>query len=238
MSQPHFFVLRKIDFHSVYALARARPEPVVSGIVLFPQEAMYLTLRFRYRINLLCSERRNTDRKTRHGAPRLSASAQTLQVARVSEYVVQLLRGEASAPNSLARPITPAAYSALLPTIWSLLNSEAAAGEEGWRNREGERLADFGVDEVADFYDEAEEDEDVPLGQLLARRKREGAMKQRRTPLRSHHDEIVIQLRRRVEHDKSGGCKKIDSTFAAMNAPFPIAEVSNEAESVCICARE
>lgn len=47
----------------------------------------------------------------------------------------------------------------------------AAAGEEGWRNREGERLADFGVDEVADFYDEADEDEDVPLGQLLARRK-------------------------------------------------------------------
>ena len=28
------------------------------------------------------------------------------------------------------------------------------AGEEGWQNKEGERLADFGVDEVADFYDE------------------------------------------------------------------------------------
>ncbi|MGG6497831.1 UNVERIFIED_CONTAM: hypothetical protein NY603_33395, partial [Bacteroidetes bacterium 56_B9] len=26
-------------------------------------------------------------------------------------------------------------------------------GEEAWRNKEGERLADFGVDEVADFYD-------------------------------------------------------------------------------------
>ena len=37
------------------------------------------------------------------------------------------------------------------------------AGEEGWRNKEGERLADFGVDEVADFYDE----DDVPLAELV-----------------------------------------------------------------------
>ena len=41
------------------------------------------------------------------------------------------------------------------------------AGEEGWRNKEGERLADFGVDEVADFYDE----DDVPLAELIRRRK-------------------------------------------------------------------
>ncbi|KZT72744.1 hypothetical protein DAEQUDRAFT_543688 [Daedalea quercina L-15889] len=74
---------------------------------------------------------RNADRKPRHKAPRLSAPAQTLQVARVSGYVVQLLRGEASAPSSLARPVTPAAYSALLPTIWSLLNGEAADTEGG-----------------------------------------------------------------------------------------------------------
>lgn len=39
-------------------------------------------------------------------------------------------------------------------------------GEEAWRNKEGERLADFGVDEVADFYDE----DDVPLAELLRRR--------------------------------------------------------------------
>jgi len=49
----------------------------------------------------------------------------------VSEYVVQLLRGEASAPGSLARPVGAAAYSALLPTIWSLLNSEASTAEDG-----------------------------------------------------------------------------------------------------------
>jgi len=41
------------------------------------------------------------------------------------------------------------------------------AGEEAWRNKEGERLADFGVDEVAEFYDE----DDVPLAELLRRRK-------------------------------------------------------------------
>jgi len=40
------------------------------------------------------------------------------------------------------------------------------AGEEGWRNKEGERLADFGVDEVADFYDEDE----LPLAELMRRK--------------------------------------------------------------------
>lgn len=43
------------------------------------------------------------------------------------------------------------------------------AGEEGWRNKEGERLADFGVDEVADFYDE----DDVPLAELIRRRQKD-----------------------------------------------------------------
>ncbi|KAK0874383.1 Palmitoyltransferase [Friedmanniomyces endolithicus] len=44
-------------------------------------------------------------------------------------------------------------------------------GEEGWRNKEGERLADFGVDEVVDFYDE----DHVPLAELVKRRKAEKA---------------------------------------------------------------
>jgi palmitoyltransferase len=39
-------------------------------------------------------------------------------------------------------------------------------GEEGWRNSEGERLKDFGVDEDAEFYDE----DDVPLGELIRRK--------------------------------------------------------------------
>ncbi|KAK4550322.1 hypothetical protein LTR36_003289 [Oleoguttula mirabilis] len=47
---------------------------------------------------------------------------------------------------------------------------EDGAGEEGWRNKEGESLADFGVDEVADFYDE----DDVPLAELIRRRRGRG----------------------------------------------------------------
>jgi len=40
-------------------------------------------------------------------------------------------------------------------------------GEESWRNAEGERLRDFGVDEDVEFYDE----DDVPLAVLMQRRK-------------------------------------------------------------------
>ena len=46
-------------------------------------------------------------------------------------------------------------------------NAQDDAGEEAWRNKEGERLADFGVDEVADFYDE----DDLPLAELMRRRR-------------------------------------------------------------------
>jgi len=45
--------------------------------------------------------------------------------------------------------------------------SSAKDGEEGWRNAEGERLADYGVDEDAEFYDE----DDLPLAVLLRLRK-------------------------------------------------------------------
>jgi palmitoyltransferase len=40
-------------------------------------------------------------------------------------------------------------------------------GEESWRNSEGERLRDFGVDEDVDFYDE----EDVPLAVIIEQRR-------------------------------------------------------------------
>ncbi|KAI9714212.1 MAG: hypothetical protein M1812_006433 [Candelaria pacifica] len=46
-------------------------------------------------------------------------------------------------------------------------SSSSSGGEERWRNSEGERLADFGVDEDAEFYDE----DDVPLAELLRRRR-------------------------------------------------------------------
>lgn len=47
-----------------------------------------------------------------------------------------------------------------------------SAGEEGWRNSEGDCLRDFGVEEEVEFYDE----DDVPLAELLRRRKQEGAV--------------------------------------------------------------
>ena len=54
----------------------------------------------------------------------------------------------------------------------------AHESREQWRNAEGERLADFGVDEEEDGEDEDEdEDENVPLGVIL-RRQRESLSKQ------------------------------------------------------------
>lgn len=40
-------------------------------------------------------------------------------------------------------------------------------GEEGWRNSEGERLADFGVEEEVEFYDE----DDLPLAEIMKRQR-------------------------------------------------------------------
>jgi palmitoyltransferase len=42
-------------------------------------------------------------------------------------------------------------------------------GEESWRTQEGDRLADYGVDEEVEFYDE----EDIPLAELVARRQKQ-----------------------------------------------------------------
>lgn len=47
-----------------------------------------------------------------------------------------------------------------------IYGDQSDEGEESWRNAEGERLQDFGVDEEAEFYDE----DDVPLGLLLKQR--------------------------------------------------------------------
>lgn len=46
-------------------------------------------------------------------------------------------------------------------------NLEPDVGEEAWRNSEGDRLDDFGVDEEVEFYDE----DNMPLSQLLLRRR-------------------------------------------------------------------
>ena len=44
---------------------------------------------------------------------------------------------------------------------------EGIDGEEGWTNSDGDRLRDYGVDEDAEIF----ADEDIPLGELLRRRK-------------------------------------------------------------------
>ena len=41
------------------------------------------------------------------------------------------------------------------------------SGEEGWQDSGGNRLKDYGVDEVIEFYDE----DDIPISELLRRRK-------------------------------------------------------------------
>ncbi|KAJ7110117.1 hypothetical protein C8R44DRAFT_634671 [Mycena epipterygia] len=46
-----------------------------------------------------------------------------VQTERVSDYVIQLLKGESLSTSQLGRPLTQTAYTALLPTIWSLINN-------------------------------------------------------------------------------------------------------------------
>lgn len=52
---------------------------------------------------------------------------------------------------------------------------DLSKGEEAWRNSEGDRLDDFGVDEAVEFYDE----DDIPLAELLSRRRVAGSSEQR-----------------------------------------------------------
>ena len=53
----------------------------------------------------------------------------------MSDYVSHLLAGEANASDGLSRPLAVATYSALSPTLWSLVNniggsSGGGVGEE------------------------------------------------------------------------------------------------------------
>jgi len=50
-----------------------------------------------------------------------------VQTERVGEHVVQLLQGESLSATQLGRPLSSAAYTALLPTIWSLINNANAS---------------------------------------------------------------------------------------------------------------
>ncbi|KAI0330555.1 hypothetical protein GY45DRAFT_736395 [Cubamyces sp. BRFM 1775] len=70
---------------------------------------------------------RSKPRPTRSGRSVGSSDSPAIgarQIERVSQYIMQLLRGEVptSGVQSLPRPITPQAYTSLLPTVWSLIN--------------------------------------------------------------------------------------------------------------------
>ncbi|KAL7285185.1 hypothetical protein ACG7TL_000278 [Trametes sanguinea] len=71
--------------------------------------------------------------RSQRGRPALSKDSamavSARQIERVSQYIVQLLRGEPPSSGvqpSLPRPITPQAYVSLLPTVWSLINGGVA----------------------------------------------------------------------------------------------------------------
>ncbi|KAG1755203.1 uncharacterized protein EDB91DRAFT_1242401 [Suillus paluster] len=69
-------------------------------------------------------------RKSRSQFPRLSASSSqvkhegklTLQAGLVRTYVTRLLLGEDDSSAQISKPLIPTMYTALLPTIWALLN--------------------------------------------------------------------------------------------------------------------
>ncbi|KAJ7706080.1 hypothetical protein B0H17DRAFT_973090 [Mycena rosella] len=52
-----------------------------------------------------------------------SKTSLQVQTERVSDYVVELLNGASVSTSQLGRPLTQTAYTALLPTIWSLINN-------------------------------------------------------------------------------------------------------------------
>ena len=69
---------------------------------------------------------RSTTRKPSERTDRIASA----QLQRVRQYVVGVLRGEMSASSGLqpaiSRSIGPSAYTALLPTIWALIDGEAS----------------------------------------------------------------------------------------------------------------
>ena len=81
------------------------------------------------------SNTRSQNHKPKGRSIQKSSSVTSLPLDRVSEYVSFLLAGEANPAEGLSRPLTPGAYCALLPTLWSLVNnigqsSGGSVGEE------------------------------------------------------------------------------------------------------------
>lgn len=93
---------------------------------------------------VLASQNTVHSRPNRSGKPKRAPGGSSLirdvedklsiQTLRVGEYIVQLLLGEPVSSSQLGRPLTPAAYLALLPTVWSLLNNPIAGDHNVARN--------------------------------------------------------------------------------------------------------
>lgn len=69
------------------------------------------------------SDPRPRNRKSKGKSTQKSTTVASLPLDRVSEYVSRLLAGEANVTSGLSLPLTLASYSALLPTLWSLVNN-------------------------------------------------------------------------------------------------------------------
>ncbi|KAG6819451.1 hypothetical protein H0H93_011800, partial [Arthromyces matolae] len=69
-------------------------------------------------------KRRGKTRQTNNGSNFNKGNNQlTIQTQRVSEYILQILGGQAAGGTQLGRALTPAAYVSLLPAIWGLMNN-------------------------------------------------------------------------------------------------------------------
>jgi pre-rRNA-processing protein IPI1 len=74
---------------------------------------------------------RPRNHKSKEKTVQKSNSAASLPLGRVSQYVSRLLAGEANAADGLSRPLPLAAYSALLPTLWSLVSNSGGSSGGG-----------------------------------------------------------------------------------------------------------
>jgi pre-rRNA-processing protein IPI1 len=71
----------------------------------------------------LPSNARSQKHKPKERSIQKPTSVVSLPLNRVSEYVYTLLAGGANPADGLSRALTLAAYCALLPTLWSLVNN-------------------------------------------------------------------------------------------------------------------
>lgn len=104
-------------------------EQTLQGLnLIFCELTSLLTLR---NAELLPPNPGSRNHKSKEKSIQKSISVASLPVDRVKQYVSRLLAGEASGADGLARPLTLDAYSALLPTLWSLVNNVGGSSGGG-----------------------------------------------------------------------------------------------------------